>query len=142
MTGNDGANRLTGLDGNDRINGGLGADTIIGGVGKDSVTGGADADTFVFAEFGSANADTIADFVHGQDKIGLSAAAFGLPAGALQDAAFVLGTVATDASQRILYDQAKGDIWYDPDGSGAAAKQLIASLTDGLVISSSDFLIV
>jgi Ca2+-binding RTX toxin-like protein len=141
MTGNGGANVLTGLAGNDKIVAGLGADMIIGGVGKDSVTGGGDADTFVFAEFGSANADTIADFVHGQDKISLSSGAFGLAAGTLPDAIFAQGTAATTAAQRILYDQVKGDIWYDPDGSGAAAKQLVASLTDGLAITSSDFLI-
>lgn len=141
MTGNSGANVLTGLAGNDKISGGLGTDTIIGGVGKDSITGGGDADTFVFAEAGSTNYDSISDFVHGQDKIALSASAFGLQAGALSADAFAFGTAATTAFQHILYDQAKGDIWYDADGNGAVSKVQIATLTDGLAITSSDFVI-
>jgi len=60
----------------DSITGGGAADTIEGGAGADTLTGGAGADTFVFATGDTgitlADADTIADFTTGSDKISSS----------------------------------------------------------------------
>ena len=71
---------ILGTDGNDFLVGTDGDDIIIGGLGNDTLTGGAGADTFVFSEAGPDNADTITDFVTGEDTIDL---------GALLDAALI-----------------------------------------------------
>lgn len=52
------------------------------------------------------------------------------------------GTSAQDAGDRILYDSATGQIWYDSDGTGAAAKILFATLAIGTSVSAADFLII
>ncbi len=147
LTGNDGNNALYGYDANDRLDGGLGNDDLVGGKGRDILTGGAGADDFVFAEFGSANYDTVMDFNAVDDTITLSGAAMGHAAGGLTAAEFTLSTpngfftsFATTSSQRIIYDQARGDLYYDADGNGSGAKQLIASLVDGTVLTINDIL--
>ena len=141
LTGNALNNLLTGLAGNDRLDGGLGDDDLIGGIGRDILTGGGGADEFQFAEWGSANYDSIVDFTSVDDTIGLSSAAFGLALGALDPTSFAFGAAATDSLQRILYNQATGDIYFDADGNGAGARQLVASLADGTAITYEDFFV-
>jgi VCBS repeat-containing protein len=138
LVGNAASNVLVGLGGNDRLDGGVGDDRLISGTGRDIVTGGADHDDFVFAEFGTANYDQVTDFNAAFDTIQLSATAFGLDVGALDATEFAFGTKATNATQRIIYDQAHGDLYYDADGNGAGARQLIASLVDGTVLTFDD----
>ena len=81
INGNTFANSLFGLAGNDTLNGGAGNDslnggtdndTLNGGTGLDFLTGGAGLDSFVFANTGAADADTIVDFSHVDDTIVLS----------------------------------------------------------------------
>lgn len=70
LTGTVEPERLFGLGGNDTLLGNNGADTLDGGVGDDLLTGGSGSDTLVFgANWG---ADTISDFVGGEDKIDLT----------------------------------------------------------------------
>ena len=138
LTGNEANNRLFGLGANDRLDGGGGDDHLMGGTGHDIVTGGAGADEFVFAEFGSANYDTVTDFNGAFDTIQLSAAAFGLDVGAIDVSKFVLGTTATTATQRLVYDRVHGDLYFDADGSGVDARQLVASLVDGTALTYAD----
>jgi Ca2+-binding RTX toxin-like protein len=65
---------LRGGAGNDLLHGGDGDDVLIGGTGVDKLYGGAGADTFVFAESGSKNRDTIFDYNFAEgDVIDLSA---------------------------------------------------------------------
>ena len=141
LTGNAMANSLNGLGGNDRLDGGLGDDVLRGGTGRDVLTGGGGADEFQFAEMGSTNYDSIIDFASVDDTIGLSGAAFGLAFGALDPSVLVYGTAATNSTQRIIYNQATGDISYDADGNGAGARQLIVSLVDGTALAYEDFYI-
>lgn len=141
LTGNEANNSLFGLGGNDRLDGGAGNDHLVGGAGRDILTGGAGADEFVFAEWGSANYDTVTDFNAAFDLILLSGAAFGLGLGALDPTEFAFGTNATTAAQRLVYDQAHGDLYFDADGNGAGARQLVASLVDGTVLTSADILV-
>ena len=129
---------MFGLGANDRLDGGEGDDHLVGGMGRDIITGGAGADEFVFAEFGSANYDTVTDFNGAFDTIQLSAAAFRLDVGAIDVSEFVLGTTATTATQRLIYDKAHGDLYFDADGNGAGARQLVASLVDGTALTYAD----
>jgi VCBS repeat-containing protein len=147
LTGNDGSNFLYGYDGNDRLDGGLGNDDLVGGKGRDILTGGAGADDFVFGEFGSANYDTVTDFNATDDTILLSGTAMSHAIGGLTAAEFGFATsigsitiFASTAAQRIIYDQARGDLYYDADGNGSGAKQLIASLVDGTILTINDIL--
>ena len=133
-SGNELANKLTGNGAANVLDGGAGIDALIGGAG---------ADTFRFSVApGTANADTITDFVSGTDKIALAAGVFtGLATGALAPSAFHAGSAAASATDHVIYDSATGKIWWDVDGLGGAAQQLIATLTPGAALVAGDFLI-
>ena len=145
LTGNAAANRLDGGRGNDSLLGGEGDDSLHGGLGLDTLTGGAGNDRFVFDKaILAANADTILDFTRGADTIVLENAQFkGLAAGAFNANALAIGTAATQADDRIVYDPATGRIWYDADGSGAAAQILFATLASPpATLAASDFTVI
>jgi serralysin len=145
LTGNSGGNLLSGLDGADTIGGLGGADTLSGGKGNDILTGGAGADTFLFntALSAASNVDQLLDFRPVDDTIALDQSVFAaLPLGTLAAGAFVTGTTAADASDRIIYDSASGKIYYDADGNGGGAKVLFAQITAGLALSNADFNVV
>ncbi len=93
-----------------------------------------------------AGADTILDFTTSQnDRIYLARSAFkgfgAFDIGALQTKAFVLGTAAKDADDRIMYDQATGKVFYDADGIGTGSAVLVATLTTKPVLTASSFVI-
>jgi len=154
LTGLDGADELAGLGGNDVLVGGLGNDTLkggdgdyrlVGGHGQDTLRGGDGSNTFVFEHVAGSN-DTVKDFVSGVDRIEISAAEFGggLVAGALDPNAFAVNTTgnAGDADDRFLYDSTDGRLYFDADGNGAGARELVAKLIGAVTLQSSDFLIV
>ena len=146
MTGNSGHNLLNGLRGEDRIEGGAGNDMLYGSEGDDVLIGGAGLDKFLFNKVpGSgelrAGVDDILDFSVPNDVIYLATYAFTRigPKGTLSPNAFHKGTGAADASDRIVYDQASGNIFYDADGTGAAARILFATVDAGTPPTSADF---
>ena len=113
------------------IRGGAGNDTLDGGLGNDQIFGGAGADAFVFkSTLGATNVDTLRDFDAASDKIHLENAVFTAltTAGALTASAFVYGTAAADASDRIIFNEATGALIYDRDGTGSAAAVQFATL--------------
>lgn len=145
LLGGAGHDQLNGVAGIDTVDGGAGYDIVNGGSGSDQLIGGAGGDRFRFdtALSATTNVDTIADFSVVDDTILLARSAFpALALGGLPAAAFHLGTAAQTTSHRIVYDRATGDIYYDPDGSGAAARTLFARVTAGLGLTSADFTIV
>jgi len=131
MFGGDGADELYGRNGNDVLNGGLGADTLFGGN---------DQDTFVFSTaLGAGNIDAILSFNVADDAIHLDISVFtGIGLGALDIDAFIVGTAAADAEDRIIYDSATGALYYDADGVGGVAAIQFATLSAGLGLTSSD----
>ena len=142
LNGGLGNDMLWGDGGIDRLVGGAGADTLDGGLGTDRLTGGLGADRFVFAVApGAKHADVITDFAPGQDVIALSAAVFTKAGaiGTLSNGRFASGAAALDAQDRILHDSTTGQIWYDPDGTGAKDKQLFATITAGVNLTAADF---
>src|SRR5205814_3816108 len=119
------ANSIIGNDSNNILRGGAGNDTLLGFQGVDQ---------FVFAEApGTANADLIGDFTSGQDKLvldGRTYIALGGSFGA-NDPRFYSAPGAVsghDTDDRLIYDSAAGKLYYDADGSGAQAAQIVATL--------------
>jgi Ca2+-binding RTX toxin-like protein len=152
LNGGSGRDELRGFAGDDVLNGGPGADVLIGaddddalngGGNPDALTGGAGDDAFVFtAPFAAGNTDTIADFGDGDDIIHVSSAVFGLPAGNLASAAFRIGAAAADSSDRIVYNSATGELFFDSDGNGAQAQIRFAILTGAPTLAVQDFLVI
>jgi Ca2+-binding RTX toxin-like protein len=150
LTGNSGDNTLLGAGGNDTLLGGDGTDTLNGGTGEDRLTGGLGSDTFLFASRSSASlgstVDVVTDFSRLEgDKLAFSKAIFtGLGAiGGLEAAAFQTGSAALDATDRIIYDSATGNLYYDADGSGRRAQVHVATIGDTVhaALAFDDFLI-
>ena len=139
LTGAAGGQNLAGQNGNDTLWGAAGADTLWGGTGNDA---------FVFREMGSANADRVSDFASGQDKLQLDDSAFtaigALGNFAASDARFWASStgVAHDANDRVLYNTSTGQLYYDADGNGGGAAQLVATLTTIPSIGATDIQVI
>lgn len=139
-TGNSLDNTIQGRSGNDYLDGGAGSDTLWGGAGRDS---------FIFrSALGPNNIDTIKDFNTADDTVRLENGVFsglGSQTGRLSADMFAVGTAAGDANDRILFDDQTGALYYDPDGSGAAAAVQFAVLDLNRLsgtLSASDFLVI
>ena len=127
------------------------------GSGNDTLTGGFGNDTFIFSQGikGNKNIDTVKDFVHGQDKIYLSADIFSKLATAVGfvsgnepkslakvDSHYLVSAAkvkAVDASSYLLYDTKTGVLAYDEDGSGKLAASSFVTLTGKPVLTLDDF---
>jgi len=136
IIGNGIANSLKGGGGDDRLYGLEGNDVLFGGPGRD---------VFVFNTKPSlvSNLDRIVDFSVRDDTIYLDNAVFTkLAVGKLPSAAFWTGAKAHDSTDRVVYDSAKGDLYYDGDGTGTGAPVQIAKLSTGLRMTADDFQIV
>ncbi|HEX8257135.1 MAG TPA: hypothetical protein VF589_05850, partial [Allosphingosinicella sp.] len=143
ITGNAGVNALAGGGGGDQLFGLAGNDRLSGGAGNDLATGGAGTDRFLFdtALSATANVDRLLDFSPTDDMIALDRAIFGgIPSGVLTAAAFRAGAAAQDDSDRIVYDAATGNIYYDADGLNGAAQILFAQVDAGTPLTRVDFL--
>ena len=131
--------RLTGNEGGQTIAGTEGADTLNGGGGSDVLLGGGGADRFDFiAPVAAGNVAALADFQAGTDRIGLSSGVFAVGT-ALDAAEFVVGSAATTAEQRVVYNQATGQIFYDADGKGAGAAVLFALVVPSTALTTASF---
>jgi Ca2+-binding RTX toxin-like protein len=153
LTGDANANILVGNAGNDVLNGAAGFDQLKGGNGNDTLTGGAGIDWFIFdvAANGTTNRDTVSDFASGVDVLQLSRAIFtGLsaaPLGALGIDAFWSGAnvnAAHDATDRLIYNNTTGALYYDADGTGASTAVQVAVLGTTLhpVLTYTDFAVI
>jgi Ca2+-binding RTX toxin-like protein len=147
--------RLDGGEGNDSINGGYGNDWLVGAAGDDTLFGDDGLDTLI-GGFGKdifvayapnsasiAQADKIADFEVGVDKISLSKSAFialqssqGTGFSATTDFAIVTGIEAVGQSNAVIvYNTADNSLIYKPLGTAAIFAKL-----DGIVtVSANDF---
>jgi Ca2+-binding RTX toxin-like protein len=135
FAGNELGNVLIGNAGANRLDGGFGNDVLIG-------LGGADIFAFT-TPFGPGNVDLIQDFAAGIDRIALDDALFaGLMPGALAIGAFVTGAQAGDADDRIVYNSATGQLFFDADGNGAGAAVLFATLDGHPTLSAGDFVVI
>jgi Ca2+-binding RTX toxin-like protein len=105
------------------------------------LSGGEGSDTFRFG--GNTETDRITDFVSGTDRIELDSKLYmKLTPGGLDPSVFLLGNAATNGDERLIYDQSKGALYYDADGSGIVAPVLIGSFDNQVVIEVGDFTVV
>jgi len=146
VTAGAGNDFLAGGGGADTINAGAGNDTVTAGAGNDSITLGNGNDTLIFNSL--TGLDTIADYVVADDSIQLSKAVFAAlgPVGALSAGEFESGAGlvnAVNASTRLIYNTATGDLYYDADGSAAASSaQLIGKFTGNPALVVGEFSII
>jgi len=135
LTGNEFAQSIVGNSGANKIDGKGGADTLFGGGGKDMF--------FMTTTLGANNVDHLGDFSVRDDTISLSASVFtGMSAGSLASGAFALGSAALQGDDRILYDRASGQVFFDQDGSGTGyAPVLFATVSTGLNLTAADFIV-
>lgn len=82
------------------------------------------------------------------DTISVSADAFnnfnfggGLTAGAIKSEQFVIGSAAGDQSDRFIYNQNTGTLFFDADGTGATEQVQFASLSTGLGMTNADIFV-
>ena len=134
---------LIGKKGNDTLLGAEGNDRIVGGIGEDTLTGGDGADRF-YRWRSNTGVDTITDFQVGGDLLCFSARGFGgdlVRGSLLAEEQFTLGSAATTDSQRFIYDDATGALFFDADGTGDSEQVQIATLSSGLALGNTDIFI-
>jgi Ca2+-binding RTX toxin-like protein len=162
VNGQGGNDKIDGLSGNDLLRGGTGNDTLIGGKGDDSLNGdtgndllcgGADndsllggggTDTFVFNSFHE-GIDRLDDFNTTNEVIQVSVAGFGggLSPGSLNTSQFSIGASATSSTQRFIYNDVTGALFFDQDGSASAFTQVqFAQLSPGSSLTKNNFVVV
>ena len=136
---------LTGNSLRNNLIGNAGVNVLDGKAGNDTLQGREGADTYAFTTLlGATNVDLILGFSSADDTIALenNGVFTGLAAGALPGTAFVIGTVAQDLDDRIVYNQATGQLFFDADGSGAGAQVQFARLDGAPIIAANDFTVI
>jgi Ca2+-binding RTX toxin-like protein len=151
---------LFGGSGSDVLFGEAGDDTVQGGTGGDTLVGGEGVDIFLYqfkSDLQGANtattADIITDFQTGVDKLffnvspgGFDFKAIGGPSDlipaqfiVLEEGSYNGAVVNTQATTGIgpvlVYENTSGVLWYDSDGGGANAADIVANFRqpDGAV---------
>lgn len=144
MEGGTGDDEMNGGSGMDTMNGGSGMDQLLGGEDRDYLWGGKDADTFAFAHYGKDHWDFVKDFEKKTDAIALEKDAFSKlkfdGSGDLKKKFFHKGSEAEDKKDRLIYNEDKGKLYYDPTGSkqGKSDMELIAKLDKGTKLKYTD----
>ncbi len=147
IKGGAGDDHIETLEGSQTLKGGRGNDYLNGGDDHDILKGGKGHDTFAFvADLGSTTGvtvdahDKIVDFSHKDDTIALDTGL--IEPGFLGAKYFHIGTSATTADHRVIYDKATGHLYYDLDGTGTDYDQVhFATVAAGTKIHADDFLI-
>jgi hypothetical protein len=152
LTGNDLNNTLVGSFGDDvligkgakdKLQGGDGNDYLTGDAGKDKLQGGKGKDSFVLTSRKKRDRDIIKDFVTTDDTILIAKSGFSakLKSGTVRASEFVIGSGATDKSDRFIYNQNTGALFFDSDGVGGTAQIQIATLSNRTKIVRSDIVV-
>ncbi|WP_413872261.1 hypothetical protein [Albidovulum sp.] len=133
---------VEGSDLNDRIFGNLNANSLTGRDGADTMFGGNGADHFewwdqshfgdgdVINDFKSASANVVHDFLS-FDHLGF--------AGMTTTVTLVNGTAATAAVGTFIFDTATDLLYWDSDGTGAAAQVAVCKLLGVGALAAADF---
>ncbi|OYD92648.1 hypothetical protein CDG76_24405 [Nostoc sp. 'Peltigera membranacea cyanobiont' 210A] len=119
-------------------------DLIVGGNGDDTLNGAGGTDTFAFNSFDE-GIDRIDDFNATNELIRVSVAGFGggLSPGLLKTSQFRIGASATTSTQRFIYNNVTGALFFDQDGNASAFTQVqFAQLSAGLSLNKNNFVVV
>ncbi|PHM08474.1 hypothetical protein [Nostoc sp. 'Peltigera malacea cyanobiont' DB3992] len=119
-------------------------DLIVGGNGDDTLNGGGGTDTFAFNSFDE-GIDRIDDFNTTNELIRVSVAGFGggLSPGLLSVNQFKIGASASTSTQRFIYNDVTGGLFFDQDGSAIAFTQVqFGQLSAGLSLTKNNFVVV
>jgi Ca2+-binding RTX toxin-like protein len=146
---------LIGKAGSDRLKGGAGNDILKGNKGKDVLYGGAGSDAFVFdtkikKSTHKKHVDRIVDFNVKDDVIWLDNSAFkklgkgGTPTDPvnINKKHFAIGSKAKNKNDYIIYNKAKGILYYDHDGAGKGVALQIAKLDKNLKMAAGDLFVI
>lgn len=138
------------LTGFENVLGSVRADTLIGdglnnqltgGLGKDTLTGGGGEDTFFFAKL-TEKGDHVTDFVSTEDILEFSAVGFKGTAVGIVNFESGSAPLAAAKNATFLYDTDDGNLYFDADGTGAGAKQLVVTLDGAPALTALDLFIV
>jgi Ca2+-binding RTX toxin-like protein len=142
--GGDGADFLVGQGGNDLLIGQDGDDFLVFDPGMDVGYGGAGVDAFYWNSY-KQGADIVGDFSHADgDKIYFDHTAFGVTQylALTQGTNFFVGAgvTSTQARATVYFDTNANALYFDADGTGTAATQVIAFIGNGAPgLVASDF---
>ncbi|MGL5943491.1 MAG: calcium-binding protein [Waterburya sp.] len=134
---------LFGEEGADSLKSNGGNDTLIGGSGIDTLTGGSGEDNFRF-ENPTDGFDRLVDFNVNDDLIEVLSSNFGgglVEGSSLSVDQFVIGSAATDSSDRFIYNNTNGALFFDVDGNGSTAQVQLATLNTGLALTNQDIFV-
>ncbi|MGL5075394.1 MAG: calcium-binding protein, partial [Waterburya sp.] len=134
---------LFGEEGADSLKSNGGNDTLVGGSGIDTLTGGSGQDNFRF-ENPTDGFDRLDDFNVNDDLIEVFG--FNFDGGLVEGSSisvdqFVIGSAATDSSDRFIYDNTTGALFFDVDGNGSTAQLQLATLNTGLALTNQDIVV-
>jgi Ca2+-binding RTX toxin-like protein len=147
---NTGDDTLFGGGGNDVVAGIGGSDQLHGDAGNDSLWGGLGGfDIFVFAAAGAGHADEVNMFDLGVDKLAFENGALTAIGAAGNfgdnDARFYAAAGATsahDQTDRLIYDTSTGNLYYDADGIGGGAAEIVARIVGAPALAASDITVI
>lgn len=132
IKGGAGNDWLTGGAARDVLQGGDGNDHLEGNTGRDRLTGGNGADSFVFRSAADAG-DRITDFDGAEgDRLVFFRDGFGGAAGVLS------GATVNTAHQGLFFETTTGQLTFDADGAGAAARVLVVTLAGVTALAFDD----
>ncbi len=127
--------------GDDILDGGDGDDALVGGAANDTLVGGDGADHFTLTNPND-GVDRFQDFnsLEG-DTVRLHESGFGETRGVLAAQKFTLGSSATTADHRLMYEPASGALFFDADGVGGTPQVQLATLTGAPTLANSDIVV-
>lgn len=130
LLGGGGHDFLAGSYGADKLYGGRGSDKLFGGYGRDLVDLGRDSAYDVVLLVSDAGTDTILNFTEGTDYVGLLTDDIGRGG---RSALIVTNDIdgdgmaeAVGTGAQLVFDSRTLKLWWDADGAGGAAADLIA----------------
>ncbi len=145
LLGGGGADSLAGGEGADTLDGGEGDDILLGGAGRDRLLGGTGLDAFRYATVAEGR-DVIVGFVAADDRIEVSAQGFG--GGLVADAAVAFAAALDNRATspagtgQFIWETDAARLWWDADGAGGAASQLVATLTGADTLTAADIVVI
>lgn len=144
IDGNEGNDTLLGGGNNDILSGGKGNDILQGGAGKNTLIGSEGKDIFILDNPIKNRINIITDFVVKTDKIVVSAANFGgglTPDKVINVNQFTIGSSAQDVSDRFIYNNKTGSLFFDVDGNDESKQIMIANLSTNLNLTNNDIFV-